>query len=621
MASTAARRRACRPSLSIPPTASTSRARTFIAATPQAGAMPRLSGAFSAWRSTPAASITRSPTASASGRSQFCRTAPSAPMRDRAASPARGRPQRDFQNRLRRSRRDDPFRTRRADRRFRFPGARATGDEPGVALPSATTRRRRPATWQAEPDEYAIGFAAALRNANGGVAIGSGYRPDGSLDSGACGVFLWTTGEQLRVADDPALAAELAASGPLPLNGLQGNAIEKVRPDNVPPLQSYFANYFDDSGNPAFHGHLGDIAIPRSCAQSAFVLPTPVTAIAGWPAPSACPPDFTSFDGLCQAPRCPPGHGGGVQCCPQGTAPGANGECEPLRGGNLGCPIGAAALRGSDGSIRCAWLARCPEGAQADLRGGCERVCPPGETAWRSRKCCGYGEVGLPDGQCCPERDVRDGKCVQACPEGAVRMPDGQCCPRQDVHDGKCTQACPEGAVRMPDGQCCPRQDVHDGKCVQACPEGAIRLPNGECCTRQDVRDGKCVQACPEGAVRMPGGECCPRQDVRDGHCVSRGLPGGRHPPARRGMLSPAGRARRQVRQQGLPERPPFACPMAQCCPRAGRARRQVRQQHVPGRRNSVCPGGEDAARGRTRTTAIACMPAIPAIIPRRDVA
>ena len=280
------------------------------------------------------------------------------------------------------------------------------------------------------------------------------------------------------------------------------------------------------SGNPAFHGHLGDIAIPRSCAQSAFVLPTPVTAIAGWPAPSACPPDFTSFDGLCQAPRCPPGHGGGVQCCPQGTAPGANGECEPLRGGNLGCPIGAAALRGSDGSIRCAWLARCPEGAQADLRGGCERVCPPGETAWRSRKCCGYGEVGLPDGQCCPERDVRDGKCVQACPEGAVRMPDGQCCPRQDVHDGKCTQACPEGAVRMPDGQCCPRQDVHDGKCVQACPEGAIRLPNGECCTRQDVRDGKCVQACPEGAVRMPGGECCPRQDVRDGHCEHACNPG-----------------------------------------------------------------------------------------------
>jgi hypothetical protein len=358
-----------------------------------------------------------------------------------------------------------------------------------------------PPAWQAEPDEYAIGFAAALRNANGGVAIGFGYQPDGSLDPGACGGFLWTTGEQLRAADDPALAAELAASGPLPLNGLQGNGIEAVLPDNVPPLQSYFANYFDDSGDPAFHGHLGDIAILRGCAQSAFVLPAPVTPVADWPGPAACPPDFTRFGRLCQAPRCPPGHGEGVQCCPRGAMPGANGECEPLRGGNLGCPIGAAPLRGPDDSIQCAWLARCPDGAQADLRGGCERMCPPGETAWRSRKCCGYGEVGLPDGQCCPERDVRDGKCVKACPEGEIRLPDGECCPRQDVHDGKCVSTiCPEGEIRLPDGKCCPRQDVHDGKCVsKVCPEGEIRLPGGECCPRQDVHDGECVQACQPG--------------------------------------------------------------------------------------------------------------------------
>ena len=386
-----------------------------------------------------------------------------------------------------------------------------------------------PPAWQAEPDEYAIGFAAALRNANGGVAIGYGYRPDGALDTGACGAFLWTTGEQLRAADDPALAAELAASGPLPLNGLQGNGIEAVRPDNVPPLQSYFANYFDDSGNPAFHGHLGDIAIPRGCAQSAFVLPLPVTPIADWPGPAPCPPDFIKFGGLCQPPRCPPGHGEGVQCCPRGATPGANGECEPLRGGNLGCPIGAASLRRADGSIQCGWLARCPDGAQPDLRGGCARICPPGEMAWRSRKCCGYGEIGLPDGQCCPERDVRDGKCVKACPEGDIRLPDGECCPRQDVHDGKCVKACPEGDIRLPDGQCCPRQDVHDGKCVsEICPEGDIRLPDGQCCPRQDVHDGKCVsKICPEGDIRLPDGQCCPRQDVHDGKCVGKVCPEG----------------------------------------------------------------------------------------------
>jgi hypothetical protein len=378
------------------------------------------------------------------------------------------------------------------------------------------------ATWQVEPDEYAIGFAAALRNANGGAAIGYGYRPDGALDTAACGDFLWTTGEQLRAADDPATAAELAATGPLPLNGLQGNATEAVRPANVPPLQSYFANYFDDSGNPAFRGHLGDIAIPRGCGQSALALPTPVTAIAGWPGSSDCPPDFTRSGGLCEAPRCPAGHGNGVECCPRGTAPGANGECEPMRGGNWGCPIGAESFRRLDGSIQCAWLARCPDGAQPNLRGGCERYCPPGETAWPSRKCCGYGEVGLPEGQCCPERDVHDGKCVRACLDGDIRLPDGECCPREDVRDGKCvSKVCPNGEIRLPDGECCPREDVHDGKCVsKICPNGEIRLPDGECCPSQDIHDGKCVsKVCPNGEIRLPDGDCCPRQDVRDGKC------------------------------------------------------------------------------------------------------
>jgi hypothetical protein len=375
-------------------------------------------------------------------------------------------------------------------------------------------------TWQIEPDEYAIGFAAELRNANGGVAIGYGYRPDGVVDKSLCGGFLWSTGEQLRAADDPAAAGELATSGPLPLNGLQGNGIEAVRPENTPPFASYFADYYDDSGNSEFHGHLGDIAIPRGCGQSALALPAPVTVIGDWPGPSACPAEFIDFDGLCLAPRCPAGHGDGVQCCPRGTAPGPGGECEPLRGGNLGCPIGATPLRRHDGSIQCAWLARCPEGAQADSRGGCDRFCPPGETAWPSRRCCGYGEIGLPDGQCCPERDVHHGKCVRACPDDQIRLPDGECCPHEDVHDGKCVKACPDGQIRLPDGECCPREDVHDGKCVRACPDGQIRLPDGECCPREDVHDGECVKACPNGQIRLPNGECCPREDVHDGKCV-----------------------------------------------------------------------------------------------------
>ena len=384
------------------------------------------------------------------------------------------------------------------------------------------TDAKSPPTWQVEPDEYAIGFAADLRNSNGGIAVGYGYRADGGLDTGACGAFLWTTGEQLRNASDPALAADLAKSGPLPLNGLQGEDIEAVRPDNVPPLTTYFANYFDDSGDATFRGHLGDIAIPR-CGQGA-ALPTPATLIPWWPGgpPVTCPVDYIRRGDICRLP--PPvcasdQRGGGVQCCPQGTAPGLDGMCEPLRGGNFSCPLGAAPIKRPDGAIQCLWLARCPDGAQADLHGRCERYCPPGEIGWPSRKCCGDGEIGLPDGKCCPERDVHDGKCVQACPTGDIRLPDGQCCSRSDVHDGNCVQACPDGAIRLPDGQCCPRSDVHDGKCVQACPTGDIRLPDGQCCPRSDVHDGKCVQACPTGDIRLPDGQCCPRSDVHDGKC------------------------------------------------------------------------------------------------------
>ena len=39
-----------------------------------------------------------------------------------------------------------------------------------------------------------------------------------------CGDTLWSTGEQLRNARDPAIVARLQRGGPLIVNGLQGNA-------------------------------------------------------------------------------------------------------------------------------------------------------------------------------------------------------------------------------------------------------------------------------------------------------------------------------------------------------------------------------------------------------------
>jgi hypothetical protein len=412
------------------------------------------------------------------------------------------------------------------------------------------------ATWQEDPDENAIGFAGELRNTNGGAAIGYSYRPDGSLDTASCGGFLWATGEQLRNPRDPALAAELAKSGPLALNGLQGNAIEAVRPDNVPPLQSLFANYFDDSGDPALHGHLGDIAIPRGCGQSALAIPAPVTLIPWWPGgpPALCPDGFVGLGRLCRipAPRCPVGERGhGVQCCPQGMAPGVNGECEPLRGANFNCPIGAAQIQRPDGSIQCGWLARCPDGAQADPRGGCEHFCPPGQTAWRAPKCCAYGEIGLPDGQCCPERDAQDGKCMRGCPADSTRLGNGQCCPDRDVRDGQCAPACPTDNTRLASGRCCPDRDIRDGQCAQPCPNGEPRDSNGRC--------GRAPQ-CPPGQTtgrdnlcHHPGGgdHCAPGQTRMNGACVT--IPRRRVPAAQPPMCPPGA----------------FATPYGDCAPNA----------------------------------------------------
>src|SRR5262249_29422783 len=127
--------------------------------------------------------------------------------------------------------------------------------------------------WQPVADEYAIGFPADLRNDNGGIRTGYSYTPSGMLDRTACGGFLWSTGERRRETADQALAARLAAGGPPIVNGLQGNALDLVRPANVPPLATYFVDYDDKFDDAAARGHMGDIAILRICGQGAGIVP------------------------------------------------------------------------------------------------------------------------------------------------------------------------------------------------------------------------------------------------------------------------------------------------------------------------------------------------------------
>ncbi|MBI5323099.1 hypothetical protein [Bradyrhizobium sp.] len=126
-----------------------------------------------------------------------------------------------------------------------------------------------PGLWKPMPEEYAVGFAGTYRNTDGGVALGYGYRQDGTLDSASCEASLWTTAQNLR--NNPALRSQLEPGGPLLVNGLQGSPADMVRGANEPPAISYFVDYDDKFDDARASGHIGSVRI----------LTRPCTAIAG----------------------------------------------------------------------------------------------------------------------------------------------------------------------------------------------------------------------------------------------------------------------------------------------------------------------------------------------------
>jgi len=119
--------------------------------------------------------------------------------------------------------------------------------------------------WLPDPEVYAIGLPIEHRHSNGGIALGFPYDETGMAKIGSCGEFLWTTGERLRAGEfaqgdgegDPAANADV--------HGLQGNDIGAVRPDNVPPMTSYFTDYDNFFGDPERAGHMGDVEIWQPC--------------------------------------------------------------------------------------------------------------------------------------------------------------------------------------------------------------------------------------------------------------------------------------------------------------------------------------------------------------------
>src|SRR6185437_3550436 len=144
-----------------------------------------------------------------------------------------------------------------------------------------------PSTWVETPDSYAIGFRPNGENATGGIALGYGHDPARQELSGACGDFLWSTGEQLS---NDAAVSSVGANPPTHVEGLQGNDRELVRPQNDPPFQSYFAQYDEKPGMPADAGHIGAVAIWQQCAGGGVAYVPPYAPPPGFVPP---PPNLT----------------------------------------------------------------------------------------------------------------------------------------------------------------------------------------------------------------------------------------------------------------------------------------------------------------------------------------
>jgi hypothetical protein len=354
--------------------------------------------------------------------------------------------------------------------------------------------------WFPVPNEYAIGFPPDYRNANGGIAVGYGYDAGGNINRAVCGGTLWSTGEQLRNARDPAIIQRLQPGGPLIVDGLQGNATPLLRPQNEPPFAAYFIDYDDRFDDPQTRGHLGDVVIWRVCGQAAIV-PLPV--------PIVCPVGLFNVDGVCRFPlACPPGTEFANGCCVYAGCPPSyvriRGRCVPPP---LNC--GPNALYANEiGPGRCE-TPQCPPGlvvVQRKAALGASQtngtvVLPPPS---------GGGNGGIlprpPDGGGgCPAGQTRindvcqptggQNMCVNycGCPEGTPIV-NGVCCTREAMAGGRC---CPEGTRYIGDGVCQP---------VSGCPEGTP-IVNGICCTREAMAAGRC---CPEGTRYIGDGICQP---------------------------------------------------------------------------------------------------------------
>jgi hypothetical protein len=438
-----------------------------------------------------------------------------------------------------------------------------------------------PGLWTLVPEQYSVGLPPAYNNADGGVALNYGYNQAGQINTGACGATVWSTGERLL---DPGDGSE----GFDYVDGLQGNNISLVQPQNVPPTNSWFVDYDDQAGNPDFRGYMGAIATlpcagappppPVVCPQGTYfsngqclLFPTcpPGTNFLNGqcvypqcppglihqgdqcvPPPMTCPPGSVFYQGQCVPMNCPPGLQrlpNGYCACPPNTKY-FDGQCVPpnacppgtitLPGGICWCPLGLVLQNG-----KCKPF-DCPPGQVFGIGGQCVPIeCPPGLTLKNG--------VCVPI-FCPPNKELFHGECVPKCPFGTVRQPNGSCkplvlcIPPKEVVNGQCVNPCPLGTFRQPDGSCkplticLPPKQIFNGQCVNPCPPGTFRQPEGSCkplvvfcIPPKQMINGQCLDPCPPGTFRQKDGTCkplvvfcVPPKQMVNGQCVNPCPPG-----------------------------------------------------------------------------------------------
>jgi hypothetical protein len=442
--------------------------------------------------------------------------------------------------------------------------------------------------WQQRPDQYALGFPQRFRNGNGGVAIGYNYDRIGNMVFRSCGGFMWTTGEDLRHPDDPAVAARLAKSGALDINGLQGNGTWAIHRDGEPPLDSYFIDYFDDVADAAARGHMGDVAIQRQCspAQRASL------PLGGIPPGGAPPPGGNLPPGSGNPPPppntntppggCLPGQArrAGTQDCTSCSRPNvliggvccsvtqlaANGACS-----NSSCPAGQTPIPPSNFCCSSGQVYPGAGGAPACcsgplVNGTCPTPPPPPTSTCRTgyvpigKSCCLASQV-TSTGICCPAGQAPSGpnksQCEKivippivppmCCAPGKIPTVGGQCCvashvttggvccagPVDPAHRNSCEKliplvGCATGYTKMPDGSCC--NDRYVGEDGKSCRTGLPSRPVAPLIPLVPNAPG----ACPPGTTRDRDGDCvkpspqgCPAGTIRlgNGECGQRGPP------------------------------------------------------------------------------------------------